>query len=490
MRVALFQAYHRERPYQQSLPPLGLGYLMAYLKRHCPGVEVFCCATEEKVLTSQADVVAISTTSENFADAQRLAAAARDTLRATIVVGGVHVTALPRGLPRCFDIGVVGEGEQTFVELIRLLEQCPRPGPGDLAKIAGLCFRSDGEQVTVTAEREPIANLDGLPYPDREGLGDRWKIPYSRTVHLISSRGCPYNCVFCASGRLWKGHRAFSAEYVAGEVAHVRERYNPREVHFFDDLFIVRRRRFGEFCRLLEQRGLHRGVVFRTHARADLIDEEMADTLTRLNFRFVDFGIESNCKKTLDYLGKRGVTPEMNQRAVDLLAERGLSIGVSIIIGSPSETREQIEETYTFLENNRSKIDRLGVGLLMPLPGTPVWDEAMERGLVCEEMEWDRLGIDFETADISRCPILSRHLDRAEMTEVFRRFNALEHIVNARGEVRQLTEENAELRNVLEALCSELESLKGSRAVRAAMKVRQLAAHLRGKRSAQPGSRL
>jgi radical SAM superfamily enzyme YgiQ (UPF0313 family) len=404
---------------------------------------------------------------------------AHSAVGATTIVGGNHLTALPHTLLRCFDVGVLGEGEQTFLELIQLLEVQPKPSPGELAKIAGLCFRGDDGRVVVTADREPILDLDTLPYPDRDGLGDRWKVPYSQRVHLIASRGCPYKCTFCASSRLWKGYRVFSAEYIAGEIEHVRARYDSREIHFFDDLFIGHRARFREFCRLLDDRGLHRGIVFRTHARADLINDEMADALARYNFRYIDFGIESHSETTLAYLGKHGTTPETNQRAIDLLAARGLSIGVSIIIGSPAETREQIEETYAFLDRNRSKIDRLGVGLLMPLPGTPVWEEAMRRGLVSEDMEWDRLGIDFESGDISRCPIMSERLDRAEMTEIFKRFNALEHVINARGQVRELTDMKAQLEAEVAGLRSELESLKGSRLVRAAMRLRRLAARLR-----------
>jgi len=482
MRVALFLAYHSDRPYQESLPALGLGYVMAYVKRYCPSVEIFYCATEKDLLASRAEVVSISATSENFADAQHTATAARESFSPLVVVGGSHITALPHTLPRCFDIGVLGEGEQTFLELIRLLEARPRPVPADLAKITGLCFQGEDGHVVQTAAREPILDLDTLPYPDREGLGDHWKVPYSRTIHMIASRGCPYKCTFCASSRLWKGYRVFSAEYVVGEIEHVRSRYGSREIHFFDDLFVGHRVRFRDFCRLIEERGLHRDVVFRTHARADAIDEEMAEALARYNFRFIDFGIESNSSATLEYLGKHGATPELNQRAIDLLTARGLSVGLSIIIGSPTETRAQMEETYSFLHRNRGKIDRLSVGLLVPLPGTPVWAEALARGLVAEDMEWDRLGIDFQSADISRFPLLSEHLTLAEMSEQFQRFNALEMLVNARGQVRHLTDEAGTLRGEVGWLRGELEALKGSRLVRAAMKLRELAAAFRKKK--------
>jgi anaerobic magnesium-protoporphyrin IX monomethyl ester cyclase len=479
MRIAMFNAYQADRPYQQSLPSLGLGYLIAYLKRHCPSVEAVFCLTEKDLLESGADVVAISSTSENYDDACRTAQRVREADGALVVLGGVHVTALPHRLPEVFDIGVLGEGEETLRELVRLLESAPRPDPADLQSIAGVCYRDNGGNVFRTAARKQIRDLDSLPFPDRDALGSKWKTPYSQAVHLIASRGCPYKCSFCASGRLWKNYRVFSAEYVVAEIEHVIEKYDPREIHFFDDLFIAHKGRFRKFSELIETRGLHRDRVFRTWARADMIDEEMADRLARLNFRSVDFGVESGCQKVLEYLGKSEVTPEINERAINLLADRGISVGVSMIIGAPNETRDQLEMTYQFLESIRSKVDRLGVGLLMPLPGTPVWDEALERGIVSEDMEWDRLGIDFEKGDIRRCPIVSRELDGAELSQVFRRFNQLQHIVNARGEVRRLTEENWRLGQELEALQAELESLKGSRAVKAALKVRELTRRLR-----------
>ncbi|MCX8037400.1 MAG: B12-binding domain-containing radical SAM protein [Candidatus Sumerlaeia bacterium] len=474
MRIALFQAYRPGRPYQESLPALGLGYLMAYAKRHHPSAEVFFCPTEDDLLKNPADIAAISTTSETFDAACRAAEAVRDAFRPVLVLGGNHITALPHTLPRVFDVGVLGEGEQTFLELIQLLEAVHMPTAADYARIAGLCFHGDNGRVVQTPPREPIRNLDSLPYPDRDGLGFHWRVPYSRTVHLIASRGCPYQCTFCASSRLWKGFRVFTAPYVIGEIEHVRTRYGTREIHFFDDLFIGHRTRFREFCRLATERGLTRDLVFRTHARADLINEEMADLLVCANFRFVDFGIESNTAETLAYLGKRGISPETNQRAIDLLFARGLSVGLSMIIGSPDETRTQIEETFDFLRRNQSKMDRLSVGLLVPLPGTPVWDEALARGLVSETMEWDRLGIDFESGDLSRCVLMSRHLDLAEMTEVFSKFYQLAQVVNARGQVRQLTDENGALRGEIQWLRTELDSLKGSRLVRAALKLRAL----------------
>ena len=281
MRIAMFNAYQADRPYQQSLPSLGLGYLIAYVKKHHPSVDIVFCGTETELLESGADVVAISSTSENFDDACRTAQRVREADGALLVLGGVHITALPHRLPDVFDLGVLGEGEKTLFELTRLLESKPRPAPSDLQAIAGICYRDESGTVVRATPRKQIRDLDTLPFPDRDALGGDWKTPYSQAVHLISSRGCPYKCSFCASGRLWKNYRVFSAEYVVAEIEHVLEKYDPREIHFFDDLFIAHKGRFRRFSELIETRGLHHDTVFRTWARADMIDEEMADRLAR-----------------------------------------------------------------------------------------------------------------------------------------------------------------------------------------------------------------
>jgi radical SAM superfamily enzyme YgiQ (UPF0313 family) len=487
MRIVFFTACNLNQPYQESLPSLGLGYLIACLRRAEPSVEVAYCHRLEDLAASGPDVVGISSTSENFGIAVRAARLVRESTHATTLLGGCHITALPHTLPDLFDIGVLGEGEETILELVALLRARRRqPTPADLARVPGICFHDGSGGVILTAERPLLADLDRLPYPDRDALGGAWKVPYSHTVHLIASRGCPYKCVFCASSRLWKHYRVFSARYVADEIEFLRRRYDPAEIQFFDDLFIGHRERFRQFGALLDERGLDQGVAFRSWARADLVDEELADNLARHHFRSIDLGIESASSRVLEYLGKRGVTPEINQRAIDLLAARGISVGVSLIIGSPTETCEQIDQTYRFVEENRAKISRLGVGILMPLPGTPVWEYAVRRGLVSESMEWDRLGIDFEHADIGRCPILSEMIGREEMIEIFRRFNLLEQVVNARGLIEGLAGRNEELSREIQALQDELRTLKGSRAVRAAMKVRGLLSRLRNGRKDSP----
>jgi len=466
MHIAFIAAYNYRLPYQVSLPPLGVGYLSAMIKKECPGVEVSFHMTIDRLLETKPDIVGISAATENFGDAIEMARMAKEYCAPKVIVGGMHVTSLPHALPRVFDCGVVGEGEMTFVELIKLYQAVEKPTPADYAKIPGICFHQT-KWTQVNPGRELIRDLDDLPYPDREVLGDGWKVPYGEQVHLISSRGCPYDCSFCSSSLHWKRFRYFSPDYTADEIEWLRDRYNPREFYFFDDLFIANRKRFRAICEKFKERGLHKDVVFRSYARVDLVDEELADLFEEYNFVFIDFGFESNAQPTLDYFRKRNVTPEINQRAIDMLKGRRVSVGANIIIGSPPETDETLDETIAFIERNKDHIGRFSMGPLLPLPGTPIWAEAVQRGLVSDNMtDWERLGFEPDNFDITRYPFMCDGMDRDHFYRRYLDFRALTKEVNLMGQIRKIEYQRQYLQR-------ELDTMRGSRLM-------NMAAGLRG----------
>jgi len=471
MKLALYRTFLRDKPYQYSMPPLGLGYLAAYVKPRCWYCEVRFFPDPEEIFAWKPDIVGISSATENFCDAMNLAGRLREEIGAKVLIGGAHITTLPHTLPDCMDIGIIGEGEETLTELIRFYNDKP-PAPSDLRNIKGICFHENG-RVVITKPRELIADLDTLPMPDREMLGENWAIPFSAESHLITSRGCPYDCTFCSAPAQWKKVRFFSAEYVIREIEHIRKTYNPEEIFFFDDLFIGHQPRFREICRIMKERGLHEGVVFRTYARANLIDNEMADLLAEMNFRYVDFGFESNSRPVLEYLNKQGVSPEINQRAIDLISARGLSIGGNFIIGSPHETREQMEETLEFIRKNKAMLDRCSVGPLQAPPGTRVWHYAKSRGLVRDDMDWSRYIVDFDNMDMTRDPYLCETMPVEEFTALYYEFHRLATEINLRGEIRKMGDKLERSRSRERALRSRLEALTGSRLVRLAMKLKR-----------------
>jgi radical SAM superfamily enzyme YgiQ (UPF0313 family) len=304
-------------------------------------------------------------------------------------------------------------------------------------------------------------------------LGEQWAVSFREEVHLITSRGCPYDCVFCSAPMQWKGVRYFSPEYVVKEIEFLRKKYDPEEIFFFDDLFIGHIPRFKKTCSLIRERRLHKDLVFRTYGRSDLVDEEMADLFAELNFLYIDFGFESNSQPVLDYLNKKNVTPEKNQRAVDLLSQRGISIGGNFIIGSPKETREQMEETRRFVERNKEHIERCSMGPLQPIPGSRVWEYAKSRGLVSEDMDWSRFIIDFDNLDMTRDPYLCETMPMEEFEAFYAVFHQLAKEINLKGQIAKLTRDLARSRKRESIIQSRLKTLMGSRLVRLATRLKR-----------------
>ncbi|MGF1573347.1 MAG: B12-binding domain-containing radical SAM protein [Sumerlaeia bacterium] len=476
MHIGFITAYDVRNPYQVSLPPLGIGYLSAWVKQHCPHVTTSFHHTVDELVHAKPDLIAVSSTTENFTDATKIATEAKDRLNGVpVVLGGMHITSIPHMLPKVYDCGVVGEGENVFLDLVRLYDASPNriPSELDLAKLNGICWHQNG-RVVINPSSELIKNLDDLPYPDRETIDHGWKLDASDTIHLISSRGCPYKCSFCSSSLHWKRFRFFSPEYVAKEIEYLRERYNPEILYFFDDLFVGHIGRWRKVVQLFRERKIHEGVQFRAYARVDLLTDQMAEEFDELNFRFIDFGLESNSQKILNYLTKTRVTPEINQQALDLCFKHNISVGANFIIGSPDESTEDFNLTYKFAEENRIKIDRCSVGPLQPLPGTPIWNEAKSKGLVSDDMDFGYLGVTHDKFDFATFPFMCEKQTQEEFWDNWTKINWLAKEINYGGFMKRLQHQRRKSENHALELKRELDKLKGSRLIKAANWIRGL----------------
>ncbi len=482
LRVGFITTFDASREYQHSMPPLGIGYLIAYIKRKCWFVEPFFCLSVEELIGEKPDIVGISSASENFNEAKEIAAKIKSALGVPIFLGGAHISGLPHYLPAPFDIGFIGEGEETIVEVLKLF-YTGEPNTSNMSNINGICFRDDTGLVRVTAPRLLVKDLDSLPYPDRDALRlEEWAVLPAEQVHLITSRGCPYRCIFCASAKIWQRYREFSSDYVVKEIEYLRERYDPEEIYFFDDLFIASKKRFAEICQKIRERGLHKGVYFKSYARVDLIDEHLAEVFSELNFKYIDFGFESNSERILKYFDKQNASPELNQRAIDILSKHNISVGANLIVGVPIETTEDLEANYRFLERNVERIDRISLGPLAALPGTPVWEYAKQRRLVSEDdtMNWRRLAFDLQNFNLDSFAYLGEQVSKEEFSDWLKRFQQLTEKVNLRGHIRRLERRLWDKETKLNATAKELASLKGSRIIRLANSLRLGLQKLRG----------
>ncbi len=388
-------------------PNLGLGYLAAYLQRYgnFSGTEIEIIQEGEKrglekVLKSKADVVALTCTTPNYLSTVRASEKVKEKMDVPVLLGGPHISAIPETLPKSFDIAMIGEGEESFLELMQLMEK-GKDFPRELDEVKGIAFR-EGARMKRTGERALIQPLDKIPFPARELLEmERYLKPQDilcthellRGTSLLSSRGCPYRCVYCQASKNWKFIRYHSGKYVAEEIRELYEKYGAEAVAVVDDLFISDKKRLQEIVRYLKEFGLLGEIKYLVDGRSNLINDEVMKLLKKMGAVNVALGIESGNERILNYLKKGTVTVQQNIEAIKKINEYGMGVYGQFMIGSPTETREEMLETKEFIKNPGIKAAHISI--TTPLPGTELWEECEKKGLVdLNNIDWTKFDMD------------------------------------------------------------------------------------------------
>ena len=296
-----------------------------------------------------------------------------ETLKASMphvitVVGGPHATALPeRTLTEFPDVDAVaiGEGEQTACELADAL--AAGEDRSAWSGILGLAYR-DSDGVHINTRRPPIEDLDALPFPAWEVFPKQLRWP------LYAGRGCPFQCVFCQRV-LGSRIRMRSVDNVLAEIDAMEQRIGVRSSWFQDETFGVHRRWTHEFLDKLIARNERTGRVYRwkANSRANLADAELYRKMRYAGCRMLDFGIESGCRDTLKRIHK-SINPAQAIRAVRSAQRAGIHANAFFIIGHPGETWASALRTVLFAP--RLRADDIAVGVMVPYPGTEVWQMA------------------------------------------------------------------------------------------------------------------
>jgi len=402
------------REIEASLPPLGLGYLASVLREEFGDdirFKIINNNVRQEIKRFNPNVVGITSVSQNYNRAIEYARIAKEQ-KLPVIMGGIHITSLPSSLSQEMDIGVVGEGEKTIIELIDLFLKKRRFDKNELKKIAGIAFRDKGK-ILLTKERKVIEPLDKIPFPAR----DLMKI--KKSTSMFTSRGCPYKCTFCASSCFWNKLRFFSAEYVVQEIKFLYEKYQVEYIEFWDDLFIADRKRLKRIIKFLKEKGLLGKIGFGCNMRANLIDKELVKLLAQMNFSRACMGLETASPRILKYLKGASIKVKNHSKAINLLNQADIKPHATFIIGSPMETKKEILKTLAFIK--KSQLDDFDVYILTPFPGTLVWEYAKKRNLVSEEMDWNALDIDFVKSR-EKAVILSEKLSRQEIYRLFKKF--------------------------------------------------------------------
>lgn len=369
------------------LPPLGLLYIAAVLLENDYEVDLLDSRAlslskeevEKEVALKKPDVVGISSMTFNISEAYDVAEIVKKVDgNIKVMIGGAHPTALPtETLEECkdIDITVYGEGEITVPELMEAIE-----GKRKMEDIEGIAYR-DAANIMKNAPRPLIEDLDSVPFPARQLLP--WE-KYQRLTHrtlfsknvdkpyttMMTSRGCPFGCVYCdksAFGRKW---RARSAENVVAEIEAVVEKYNIGEVSFHDDLFTLDRERVVKICELILEKGI--SISWACDARADTVDQEMLDLMKRSGCTTVCFGVESGDQTILDNI-KKSESLEQIRDAVTMAKKAGLNVSAGFIFGLPGETLETAKATLEFAKS--LNVDIAIFNIATPFPGSPLFKQ-------------------------------------------------------------------------------------------------------------------
>ena len=370
---------------------LGFGFLKAYTERLMPGaIEFLAAQSLEEAVSLRPDVLGVSSTSQDFDDATAMCSGARRAGIPVVVLGGFHITAFPDTLPVSADLGVLGEGEATFGEVVALLLRTGALSRRELAGVAGIVYRDESGRLRKTQPRPVIGDLDDIPIPDHY-----FGLLAGQQPYMFTSRGCPYRCSFCASSVYWPNVRFHSAERVLAELESLLRRDPSLSgVSFWDDLFAADRKRLGRIIDLFEAKGLNRRLSLASSVRANLVTDELCAQLRRLNYHNIGFGAESGSDLILKKLKDVRYSAADNQRALDVAKAHGLQASAGFVLGHYEETEENVHETYRFILKNYAagKLARHDITILTPMPGTKLWQWAEARGIVRSQgMEWHRL---------------------------------------------------------------------------------------------------
>lgn len=365
-------------------PPLGLAYLAAMIREDHDVRIVDSIAegynTEDiaKIIRSyDPDLVGLTATTSMIPDAYETAKVAKkinENLK--IVLGGPHATFLPEEtIQECpqVDFVVRGEGEHTFKDLVDALEK-----KKDLKSITGLSFQRNGKVVN-NPPRELVKNVDDIPMPAYDLLPmKKYRAGKIEFGTVITSRGCPFNCIFCSSslqfGKKWRGH---SVARTLEELSILRKEYRKKEIEFLDDTFTLLKSRAIAITDEIRREGLD--ITWTASSRVDTFSQEVACAMKRAGAHTVYFGIESGSQKTLDFIGK-GITPEKAEWAVRNAKRAGLHALGSFVIGFPEENAEEIETTIKF--SKKVGVDLAQFTIATPYPGTRLWSYALKEKIL------------------------------------------------------------------------------------------------------------
>lgn len=414
MKILLIHSYvTSDSPHTVLTEPLGLACLAAYLSQHDVRIlDLYASgfqevkkvdslfrrglSDKEKIISivadSNPDIIGITCNFTAYAsDALEVAKIAKESRRDCLVVlGGAHASMEAENILRehdYVDVIVRGEGEVTFSELAGSVDEGV-----DFYNIDGLTYRDENGAVRSNPKRPLLADIDSLPVPDRSQLPmDVYRQTNSASMvfakrepiaTIVTSRGCPFDCVFCSTKVVWeRKFRPRSAEKVVEEIEMLVDAYRVREIAIMDDQFIIDRARVHKICDLLIDRRLDVTLTVPSGTSIWLADEALLRKMRKAGFYRLCFPIETGNQNSLKFI-RKPIDLAKAKETIRLANRIGIWTQGNFIIGFPYETREEIQSTidYAF----RSGLDYALFFIAKPYAGSEMFDIFKKEGLLTE----------------------------------------------------------------------------------------------------------
>ncbi len=390
-------------------PPLALMYLSGYLKQNGIDTKIIdviipnqirdkkFIQQEEKyienvenkiikeVMSIDTDIVGITCYTPELDEVERLARRIKSIKKEVkIVVGGTHPTFYPDDFIKedsFFDFAVIGEGELTFLELVKAI----RSENKEYAKVAGITFfDNDQKKIVTTGTRCLEESLDSISFPDYDDIDMEFYTtasPYAirgvftRSFYILSSRGCPSSCTFCVAKKLRDYHgikkfvRLRSPESLIEEIKHLREKYNIDSFYFIDDLFALKKENVYKFCELMKENKLP--LVWGCSSKVNTVNYEVLEAMRDAGCVQIDFGVEKGSDEALKIL-KKGITVARIRKTFSHCRDLGIRTFANMLINTQGEMEKDLDDIVSLVQEIKPNI--VSFNIFAPYPGCEIYD--------------------------------------------------------------------------------------------------------------------
>ena len=399
MKIIFTHAYFmHDDPIEQGInkpyPPLGILYLSSWLEQHGYDNLVFDATfssikkQHQFLVEQQPDIIAIYANMMTKIEVVKLIAFITKTPALThtlIVLGGPDVTYnIHNYLAAGANALVIGEGEQTMLELVQAVDKGLAPQFGH---INGLAFKDEQGELVRTPKRAHLRHVDEMMFPNRKKIDlhlylNHWKQHHgSSSLTISTQRGCPYTCRWCSTAVYGQSYRRRDPALVAEELLQLQEEYQPDQIWFVDDVFTVSHKWLINFRDELQARNVR--LPFECITRAERLNPEIISVLRECGCFRIWIGAESGSQRILDAMDRR-VDANKVEETIREVRRQGVETGTFIMLGYPGETQADIQLTLDYLK--RANPDLFTITVAYPIKGTGLYEEVKDKFI--DELDW------------------------------------------------------------------------------------------------------